>query len=202
MKKSTLLLLVAGGFCSALVAQPVLTSAGIMPVVGSSYTSVTSAYASPGNSGANQTWNLALTNNGTGTATGVTPSSTPYAASFPGATVAFNSGAYAYYKGTSSAWQNCGYVSGSTVISYSNLEDMLHFPFTYNDTYTDTWSATFVSASYTYYRTGTTTVTGWIRNAYYARWNIFECDTCSFCAGLPGFHKHCQHTVCYHLLQR
>lgn len=53
-----------------------------------------------------------------------------------------------------------GIVSGSgVVISYSDLEDMLRFPTTYNSSYTDTWSATFVSASYTYYRTGSTTVT-------------------------------------------
>jgi hypothetical protein len=161
MKKTTLLFLLTGGLCGTMVAQPVLTASGITPVVGDVYSTVSSAWANPGSAGANQTWNLALTNSGTSTSTGVTPASSPYAASFPQSTVAFNSGgSWTFNRGTSSAWQNCGIVnSAGTVLSYSDFEDMLHFPFTYTNTYTDTWAVTYVQNSYTYYRWGTTTVT-------------------------------------------
>lgn len=161
MKKSTLLFLLTGGLAGAVIAQPTLTSSGIMPVVGNSYTMVSSSWVSPGSAGANQTWNLALTNSGSSPSTAVAPSSSPYASSFPAATVAFNSsGNWVFYKGTASAWQNNGLVNSSgTVLAYSDLEDMLRFPFTYNNTYVDPWSVTYIQSTYTYYRTGTTTVT-------------------------------------------
>ncbi|TND08070.1 MAG: hypothetical protein FD123_2624 [Bacteroidetes bacterium] len=94
------------------------------------------------------------------TITGVAPSSSPYSPSFPGATVAFDqSGIWAYYKCNSSAWQNLGVKPSSTLMYYADPEDMLRFPFTYNDSYTDTWSTTYSQVSYVYYRWGTTTVT-------------------------------------------
>lgn len=161
MKKSTLLLLATAGWCGTLLAQPTLTYSGIMPVVGSSSTLNSCAWVSPGSAGANQTWNLPLSSTGTTTSTGVAPSSSPYASSFPSATVAFNSGGtWSFAKGTTSAWQNAGVVNGSgTVLAYSDMEDLLHFPFTYNNSYTDPWSVTYVQNTYTYYRWGTTTVT-------------------------------------------
>jgi len=56
--------------------------------------------------------------------------------------------------------QLTGIVAGPpTVFTYSNFEDWMHFPFTYNNTYTDTWSATFVSGGYNFTRSGSTTVT-------------------------------------------
>jgi hypothetical protein len=161
MKKFTLLFLLTGGLAGTVIAQPTLTSSGIMPVIGNTFTTVSSAWTNPGSAGANQTWNLALTNSATSPSTAVSPSSSPYSSSFPAATVAFNSsGTWVYYKGTSSAWQNNGYVTGAgTVLSYSDMEDMLRFPFTYNNTYTDPWAVTYIQSSYTYYRWGTTTVT-------------------------------------------
>ena len=161
MKKTTLLFLLTIGSCSAVIAQPVLTATGIVPVVGNVTSTTSSAWVSPGTGGANQTWNLAFTNSGTSSSTGVTPGSSPYAASFPQATVAFNGGGvWTFNKGTTAAWQNCGLVNGSgTVLSYSDLEDFLRFPFPYTNTYTDTWSVTYIQGGYTYYRWGTTTVT-------------------------------------------
>ncbi|MEO5641990.1 MAG: T9SS type A sorting domain-containing protein [Bacteroidia bacterium] len=161
MKKITLLFLMTGGLCATLAAQPVLTAAGIMPVVGNVLSTTNGGYVNPGPAGANQTWNLAFANGGASTSTGVTPGSTPYAANFPQSTVSLpGGGAYVYYKGTAAAWQNCGLVDpNGVVLAYSDFEDILHFPFTYTNTYTDTWATTFVSSSTTYYRSGTTTVT-------------------------------------------
>lgn len=161
MRKSTLLLFIATGWYGSIHAQPTLTVSGIMPVIGSTYITNGSPFVSPGSAGANQTWNLALSSSGPSSNTGVSPSSSPYASSFLGSTVAFNSGAtWSFYTGTASAWQISGFVTGAgTVLAYSNPEDMLHFPFTYTNTYMDPWSTTYIQAGYTYYRWGTTTVT-------------------------------------------
>lgn len=166
MKNSTLKKMMLAGMCAplALLAQPTLTATGINPVVGDQYTTQTAQYVNPGSPGANQTWNLAMSSSGATNSTGVAPSSTPYASSFPTATVAFGTNPYVYYKTSSSAMQMNGVVSGAgVVISYSDNEDLLRFPATYNNSYTDDWAATFTSASYMYYRTGSTAVTtdGW-----------------------------------------
>lgn len=161
MKKSTLFILFAGLISGTIAAQPTLTATGISPLVNDVMTIHTSSYGNPGSAGANQTWNPGLSSTGFSSVTGTNPAFGPYAAAFTQATVGFNSsGSWSYYKCSSSAWQNAGVVSSSgTVMSYSDMEDMLRFPCNYNDSYTDTWSVTYVQASYTYYRVGTTTVT-------------------------------------------
>lgn len=148
---------------SAALAQPTLTATGINPVVGNTFTlNTTSAYFAQGPAGANQTWNFASYTGSAGTATPyVTVASTPSGASFPGANIATNNGGgvYGYNKTSSTALQNYGNVSPGVTMSYSNPEDYLHFPFTYNNTYSDPWSVTFVNSGYTFYRTGHTVVT-------------------------------------------
>jgi hypothetical protein len=42
---------------------------------------------------------------------------------------------------------------------YSNLEDLIRFPFTMGNTFSDTWATQFVSGGFDFYRTGVTTVT-------------------------------------------
>lgn len=163
MKKSLHFLMLCGGITAATtgIAQPTLTATGINPIISDVLNTTNTNYVSPGASGAGQTWDLSsMSPASTATQTGVTPSATPNGASFPNANVAFNSaGAYGYYKTSSASWQFYGAVSGGgTVISYSNPEDLLRFPFSYSNTYTDTWATTFVS-TYTFYRTGSTTVT-------------------------------------------
>lgn len=151
------------------LAQPTLTAAGINPVIGDHITNNTGNYTNPGSAGANQTWNLSSI--GTGTAQPcniVSTSSTPNGSQFSSASLASSytttsSGTYQYYKTSSSALQNDGIsiTSSSTTINfiYSNPEDFLHFPFTYNNTFTDPWACTFVNGGYTYYRNGNTSVT-------------------------------------------
>src|SRR2546423_488849 len=73
-------------------AQPVLTATGINPVIGNTYTSNSTNFVAAGSAGANQTWDLtSMVSASTTTSTAVSPSTTPYAASFPTATVAYNS---------------------------------------------------------------------------------------------------------------
>jgi hypothetical protein len=143
-------------------AQPTLTSSGINPVVGDQINNVSGSYVSPGNSGAAQTWDLSTMTTGTpAPTTFITPSSTPYAASFPTANVGYTvSNSYLFYKTSSTAWKNAGSVSSNNVIlAYTDMEDLLRFPFNFNDTYTDPWATTFTNGGATFYRTGNTTVT-------------------------------------------
>ena len=165
--KKTLQNLITGSallICAISSAQPTITATGTNPVIGNSFTYTTTSYFAPGSAGANQTWNFSSS---TGTSGGpsncVTVGSTPNGSSFPNANIAFhNTGAsnYSYQKTSATACQNYGVVSSTGVIlSYSNPEDLSRFPFTYNDTYTDPWSVTFINGGYTYYRTGTTSIT-------------------------------------------
>lgn len=163
--KKKLLNLMAGSLvliCSVSIAQPTLTATGINPVLGDNLTYFNTNYVSAGSSGPSQTWNLS-TMSGTsgGLTTIVTPASTTNGSSFSSSTVAaenVSSGSDSYYKTSATALQNSGIDAGGTVITYSNFEDYLHFPFSYTNTYTDTWAATFFSG-YQFWRTGYTTVT-------------------------------------------
>ena len=148
--------------CSVSIAQPTLTATGMNPVIGNSYTVESANYVSPGSSGASQTWNLSsMSGTSSSTANAVSPGSTTYGGSFPNSNLAWtNTGGDAiYYKTSNTALQFYGVASGTTVLSYSNPEDQLHFPFTYNNTYSDTWAVNFNSGGYTVYRKGTTNVT-------------------------------------------
>lgn len=67
----------------------------------------------------------------TETLTAVSVASTPFASSFPTATLAEKQGngsAYLFYANTSSAQVTRGYAAGNIQIVYSNPEEMLHFP--------------------------------------------------------------------------
>lgn len=145
-------------------AQPVLTATGINPIIGTTFSYTSTSFFNQGAAGASQTWNFgSITGTAGNPSVCVAPSSTPQGANFPNANISFNSGGsgtYAYQKTSSSAYQNYGNVTSTGVIMpFSNPEDLLRFPFTFNNTYTDPWAVSFVNGGYTWYRTGTTTVT-------------------------------------------
>lgn len=149
------------------VAQPSLSLSNVGPVTGDKFIYNVTTYVNPGNAGAAQTWDLsAVTSSGKDTTTMMPVSSTPYAANYSNATISgkTNQGTvgvnYGYFKLSSTAYQSYGAVNSTGVImANSNPEDILRFPFTYNNTYTDNWAVSFVSGGYTFYRTGLTTVT-------------------------------------------
>ena len=145
---------------SVVVAQPTLTSTGINPVIGEMYTLKSGASVSPGNSGASQTWTvMPATSNAPSTFTSTSVASTPYAASFSQANFSYNTGGYyVFYNTSATALQNDGSYAGTT-LSYSNPEDLLHFPFNMGNTYTDPWATTFVNGGVTFNRSGNTAVT-------------------------------------------
>jgi hypothetical protein len=163
MKKNLLQILAVFCCSSVVLAQPTLTSSGLNPVSGETLAIKYANYVSPGNAGANQTWNLSsMTASSTSNYTAGSVSSTPYAANFSSANIQMNDGnVYSFMNNSSTAMVNVGIAnnSSSVVIPYSNGEDLMHYPFNMNDTYTDTWAATYVISSLTFNRTGTTTVT-------------------------------------------
>ena len=145
-------------------AQPTLTASGSNPVIGDNYTYSSTSYFSAGSAGASQTWNYgSLTGSSPTFGTIVSVGSTPNGASFPNATISgknVTGGNYSYLKTSASAYQNYGIVSsGGVIMSYSNPEDQMHYPFTFNNTYSDPWAVNFINGGYTFYRKGTTTLT-------------------------------------------
>lgn len=166
MKKNLLNLMIGSLviISSVSIAQPTLTGAGTNPTIGQSFTYTGTSYFAPGSAGASQTWNFSTISGTAGSPSNcVAVGSTPNGASFPSANIAFDnsgSGNYSYQKTSATAYQNYGNVTSSGVImSYSNPEDLLRFPFTYTNTYNDPFATTFVNGGYTFYRTGSTTIT-------------------------------------------
>lgn len=146
------------------LAQPTLTSS-MGAVVGETYSGsilVDTTGIMPGNAGANQTWNFAnLTTTGTTSgSTIVLPSSTPYASTFPGATIAgVAGGAYAYVKLSSTKMEDVGTVNGSQTMVFSDYRTNLEFPFTFNSSYTDTQAGAITTGGTNMNRTGSVTAT-------------------------------------------
>lgn len=139
-----------------------ITASGINPVLGDVFNYKTTAYFNEGSSGSGQTWSFPSLTGTSQTLTAVSVASTPFASSFPTATLAEKQGngsAYLYYANTSAAQVTRGYATGSVQIVYSNPEEMLHFPFSLGNSYTDYFLATFTSAGSNYTRRGSTTVT-------------------------------------------
>jgi len=147
-----------------IIAQPTLTATGINPVSGNVLNVNYGNYVAPGNSGANQTWNLTGISSPSVTVNNIVNAATaPHGSSFPGATVAMtdNSTYYQFYNPTSTALLQKGTyaISQGVDVPYSDPEEVLHYPFNYTNTYVDNFSSVFVSGGYTFYRSGTVTVT-------------------------------------------
>lgn len=130
------------------IAQPTITNS-MNPVVGDIYQDiiiVDTTGISVGGIGANQTWDFTnATTTGVGIGgTMVQPSSTPYAATFPGANVSgmTASGAYSYVKTSSTRMEDVGSVNGAQTMIFTDFRASIQYPISYNTTYTDTEAAT------------------------------------------------------------
>ncbi len=148
-------------FSGVCLSQPTLTGANTNPVIGEVLGGVTTAYFNPGSAGANQTWNFAsLTSTGTSSVTVVSVGSTAHGSSFPNATFALapSASSTSYYAASSSSFQYYGDYNGSTLQAYSNPEDLLRYPFTYGNSYSDPYTCNYMSSA-PEYRKGTVTVT-------------------------------------------
>jgi hypothetical protein len=150
----TLILLV---FSSVAMAQPTFNSSNFFSIgTNVTYGEISSTSLSPGNSGANQTWNFGgLTTSGTTyTSQYISPVGAPGSSSFPGSTIVSKVGtapnfSYGYYAITPSSAQIRGlYISGATplTINYSNPQTQINFPLTNGGSGTDTYSSLFTTS--------------------------------------------------------
>jgi hypothetical protein len=146
--------------------QPTLTFAnvGIQPGDNVTMYNADTTGVALGSAGASQVWNYASLVIGTSPSTTsyVDPATTAYASSFPTATVASSGTTNSYMKINTMEYTFLGVVSSSVSMVYSDPETMNTFPFSYTDSYTDNFAATFVSGV-TFDRTGTiaTDADGW-----------------------------------------
>jgi hypothetical protein len=170
---TTLLIII---FSGKVFAQPTYTQTSF-PAAGTVLTSIMidPTGLSPGNAGANQTWDFstAVLTGTSSMSNVVTPASTPYASSFPTASLAQSqvnaggSAAYVYYSLSASYAEMIGFVSVSPSAtmnySFSDPRRVMNFPWTYNSTFTDASAgiAIYVIGGYTVnqYRRGTVTYT-------------------------------------------
>ena len=146
-------------FCLAAHAQPILVSTMPLPPVGTIDSIFTAgATISPGSGGPGLTWNFSgLSPTLQGTATIVTPSTTPYYSTFPTATLCLkftptgsSTSVYDYDRLSAAKWEQLANDFGGTGTGtdYSpNQESNLNFPFSYPNTTIDTFQKTGGSAN-------------------------------------------------------
>lgn len=139
-----------------------LDHASTSPQVGETFVVHQSDYMAPGNGGAAQTWNFAsLASNGTLATAYISPASTPYAASFPTATLAIDAGEgnYGYFATTSAGMDILGVYSSTlgTAVSYSDPERILSYPCAYNTTWNDPFYSSFNALGFPCVRSGNIT---------------------------------------------
>lgn len=152
MKKIYLTLFLLPAFASA---QVTITQAvhGINPGNSSTLIEADTGSYTPGSAGASQTWNFSgLVISGTPYTTNyVAPSTTPYASSFPGATVASDDGTgdYTYYTQTSSGVEVDGEAASAYTLVYSNTETLMKYPFAFGNGNTDNYAGTATGVSET-----------------------------------------------------
>ncbi|MEO5645128.1 MAG: T9SS type A sorting domain-containing protein [Bacteroidia bacterium] len=115
----------------------------------------------PGPGGTGQTWNFSSLVIGAAASTPiVTPSSTPYGSSFPTATCAVSnpSGVY-YYKSNASGLSVVGLGTPSYIMQYSDIDELMVYPFAYGNSNMETHTASYTISSFTGTRGGYTNAT-------------------------------------------
>lgn len=112
-----------------------------------------------GNAGANQSWNFSgIVLMDSSFQNWVATSSTPYSSQYPSSNVAARDGTedfYTFYASSSSELTEYGYGGSGTIMTYSDPEILLQFPFTYNSSFTDNFSGVQNGGGLVGYRNGT-----------------------------------------------
>ncbi|MBK8553187.1 MAG: T9SS type A sorting domain-containing protein [Ignavibacteria bacterium] len=149
---------------SQCLAQMTLTSSN-NPVAGDldNYVICDTNNITQGNSGANQNWSfLNLIRQDSTSVNFVTAASTPYSAQFPSSNLAStnDNSNYNYITTSSSSMLINGLAGPSLLVSYTDPQLYLQYPFTFNSGFSDNLSATYSISGSTVTRTGTTTVSG------------------------------------------
>lgn len=161
---SKIQLLIALMFAAAANANaqaPILTATS-NPLPGERFQLFSTDTFSVGPIGAGLVWNFdTLAHYATDTFVIAPCTATAYCADFPGAVLASYNVAtpdgVSYFTPSSAGVSFNG--SYNTVpLTYTNPEEILRYPLTYNDFYADSFKSVFTSAGYTYYRRGAITV--------------------------------------------
>ncbi len=170
------------------IAQPTLTSSS-NPVNGSSFTYFICDSVGPGASGPNVTWNFSALNSTSNLVQ--TYKNCPFAEcdTFAGSnmTNANDTSAGGYYIANANkfAW-NGEHVTGGPRFKYTDERDIRRYPFTMNNTYTDTHLSTFSSVGYPWQRRGEVTVTadayGTLQLPNYTHTNVLRLHYVDFMA--------------------
>jgi len=145
-------------------AQITLTAAQHNPIVGDlikmSFGDTTNF--NPGDTGANHTWDFSSLTLATGNINTayISPGSTPYAASFPAASVSLYESSlftYTYYKVSASSMNLIGIANPGLTLPYNDEEIYTKYPFTFRSFYNDNFHGSFtdIPNALKYDRTGT-----------------------------------------------
>lgn len=150
----------------AIKAQPVLTATNNLATPGESFAYISAGYQPAGPSGGGVTWDFSSLQpeNFTQLFFGL-PSSGSQAVQFPDATLLRSqaSGQESYFIHNNDSIRLIGVVTASgVVVSYSDPEQVLRFPFSFNQSFVDSFRASYISGS-SGTRTGVDTVVadGW-----------------------------------------
>jgi hypothetical protein len=149
--KQILLAISAFGALTVNAQGPTLTSSS-SPQIGDVFTmqAVYVAGVSAGSSGANQIWDYSaiIDTGGSFSESVISPSATPYAASFPGATIALSNNsadtAYGYEDLTSSNTLTYlgNYISAAGILNYNIPRVLFQYPLSYTNSYTNAFAGT------------------------------------------------------------
>lgn len=157
MAQSISLLFLLLFFAVQLQAQPILTS-GLNPSNGTTFTAyyLDNSSVSAGSAGANKTWDFSNISTNNADVTDYVyydATSTPYANKFPNANLAVeissSPGLYTYQKATLTKIESMGYYSSQYSLFYSDYYTAMKYPFTYGDSFTDTYAHPYSSGTIT-----------------------------------------------------
>ncbi|MGV9013119.1 MAG: T9SS type A sorting domain-containing protein [Flavobacteriales bacterium] len=154
-------LLVSSLFAATcLLAQPTFQETDLLPAIGSTTTFRTTDYRTAGPATNNFVYNVSdLTLGASSSSTILLPSSTPYASSFPGATIATtgltNPGTYAYIQSSATQQSLLGFKNADTEQNLSDPMKTVQFPLALGTSWTDNLAGFTEAGGFTLQRTGT-----------------------------------------------
>lgn len=157
----TLLISLIGTFSmSTIVAQPSLSNQNLASD-GDSFTIYTntnlSSGSNPGNSGANVTWDFSSMGAGTSSALTYSSASSP---DYPDANILFSTqGSSNYFDVQNDALTYYGFSTTNASSVFTDGQDQIRVPMSYNDNYTDQFAGTYDAFGQVFDRTGTLDVT-------------------------------------------
>lgn len=171
MKKNYALIILMVLITSIAFSQPTITYNGNCPQIGDVFfQSYFDEQVDPGPSGENQNWVFSTINiSETGVYEAMDPSETPFGNIFTESNIAFhinNQESYNYEYNTSTESVNYGTGFNSKdqlIIHYSNPSTLMIFPFSYNNTFSDTYFGSYTFEGLETHESGTSNVIadGW-----------------------------------------